>query len=82
MALKYLLPTFIMQNFKIIFTADMQLQESVTFGPNSPQNGPLAGNQNFSRWTNGMFLFYLFTPFITENMNKITRMDFKKINNL
>ena len=48
MAFMQLLLSFIVQNFNIIFIKDLQLQESVIFGPNSPQNSPLTLNQNFS----------------------------------
>ena len=49
MAFMYLLLPFVVQNFKIILRADLQLQESVIFRSNSPQNGSLAQNQIFSR---------------------------------
>ena len=40
---------FVYSSPQINLGADLQLQESVTFGPNSPQNDPLGQNQNFSR---------------------------------
>ena len=57
MAFMYLLPPFIVQNFKILLRADLHLHESIIFRPNRPQNDPLAQNQNFSRLINIMFYF-------------------------
>ena len=72
---------FVYSSPQIILGADLQLQESVTFGPNSTQNDPLDQNQNFPDKLTVHF-YFTHCPLSLRKIWKKSQQWVSRINNL